>query len=194
MKVQSLLIVYILALLFAPGTVVAENITLTDTKVATEVYSLDVIEKQNQVTSKVFCPCGCGEILIDCHCDTALSVKDDIARRISEGSSPEQVLSYLIALYGTSILVDEDVAKIRKSGEKSGKNLVPLYIAAASIFGIVGYYYGRSRQGGSEYRYEEKVERELKKKTKVSKPKKRSSGHDSTKKKSTKRRGTRKRK
>lgn len=138
------------------GGNVSENITLETGIVA----KLDVVEKLNYVASKVFCPCGCGEILVDCHCDTAISVKDDITRRLSEGATEDQILAYLVSIYGTSILINEDVSKIRKSRGRSG--VLPLYIAGAGIFGILGYYYGKSRSKSNEPDYSRRVEEEIK--------------------------------
>jgi len=151
--------------LLAPGPVagVSDNITLDVGTVA----QLDVLEKLNSVASKVFCPCGCGEILVDCHCDTALSVKEDITQKLSEGATENQVLAYLISLYGSSILVNEDVSRIRKSKDRSG--LIPLYIIGAGIFGILGYYLGRSRSKNDVPDYSRKVEEEIRRRKKTSK-------------------------
>ncbi len=142
---------------------VSDNITLDVGSVA----QLDVLEKLNSVAEKVFCPCGCGEILIDCHCETALSVKDDISQKLSQGATENQVLAYLVSLYGSSILVNEDVSKIRKSKDRSG--LIPLYILGAGIFGILGYYFGRSRSRNDIPDYSRRVEEEIRKKKKSSK-------------------------
>ncbi len=57
------------------------------------------------ITSRVYCPCGCGYILISCDCETALSTIKDIKGMLEGGENPDKILMSLASRYGPSILV-----------------------------------------------------------------------------------------
>jgi len=57
------------------------------------------------ISKSLMCPCGCGQILSGCYCDTATQLKSDIERKISEGETRDQIIADFQADYGDQILV-----------------------------------------------------------------------------------------
>ena len=93
---------------------------------------------QMNVEDMIYCPCGCGEILAKCHCETALNLKGEIKRKLLAGSKPEDLLSEYVKIYGASILVSSKPPKT-----KSNETLY-LYLAGIGVTAVIAYVLGKS--------------------------------------------------
>ncbi|WP_290900751.1 cytochrome c-type biogenesis protein CcmH [Ferroglobus sp.] len=99
------------------------------------------------VEELIYCPCGCGEILANCHCETATEVKKDIQGKILAGSKPEDVLSEYVKIYGANILVrNEEVAR-----SKSDETLY-LYLAGIGVTAAIAYAIGKSSRKSEDWK------------------------------------------
>ena len=61
----------------------------------------------HSLTTKVFCNCGCGDILAECshmECNTRIPLKEEIASSILKGMTDDEILDALEKKYGTNIL------------------------------------------------------------------------------------------
>ncbi len=56
------------------------------------------------VASKVYCVCGCNDILSQCDCDTAKQLTAQITKGLSSGHSEEQIIQDLVRQYGQRVL------------------------------------------------------------------------------------------
>jgi len=111
------------------------------------------------VEEKIYCPCGCGEILANCHCETAVSTRTQIQNRLMAGVPPETIIKDFVTLYGSTILVNEDMEKIKAASKSSSFDMFPLYILGIVAAAFVAYHFGKASS-----RTKKKDEWELQKK------------------------------
>lgn len=58
-----------------------------------------------QITSSVFCPCGCDRMLVsDCNCGTADEIKEFVSGRVNDGAGEEKIIEELKIKYGEQII------------------------------------------------------------------------------------------
>jgi len=60
------------------------------------------------LTTRVFCNCGCGEILSECshpECKTRVPLKQEIAFAVQNGKTDDEILAELEKTYGATILL-----------------------------------------------------------------------------------------
>ncbi len=68
----------------------------------------DDASRLHSLTTKVFCNCGCREILAECshpECTAKSPMKQEIAFAVQNGRMDDEILSNLETKYGTSILL-----------------------------------------------------------------------------------------
>ena len=99
------------------------------------------------VEEKIYCPCGCGEILVNCHCETAVSTRTQIQNRLMAGVSPETIINDFVTLYGSTILVNEDVERIKAVSKSSSFDMFPLYVLGIVAAAFVAYHFGKASSG-----------------------------------------------
>ncbi len=102
------------------------------------------------VEGKIYCPCGCGEILINCHCDTAVQTRSEIGKELLEGKTPEEIINKYVTLYGSSILVNQEKENIKSASKKNPQDMLPFYIIGIAITGFIAYNLGKSKRGGGK--------------------------------------------
>jgi len=64
--------------------------------------------REKSVSSKIFCNCGCGDILAECshvQCQRRSALKQEIAAAIHDGKTDNEILNGMTARYGSTILV-----------------------------------------------------------------------------------------
>ncbi|ADC65513.1 hypothetical protein Ferp_1362 [Ferroglobus placidus DSM 10642] len=111
------------------------------------IYPVSAQIGEKSVEELIYCPCGCGEILANCHCETATEVKKDIQRKILAGSKPEDVLSEYMKIYGASILVkNEEVVKSKKD------ETLYLYLAGIGVTAAIAYAIGKSSRKTEDWK------------------------------------------
>ena len=62
----------------------------------------------NSISKKVFCNCGCGEVLAECahpECKTRVPLKQEIASAVQMGKTDEEILGNMEKKYGATILL-----------------------------------------------------------------------------------------
>ena len=67
----------------------------------------DNTPRLHSLTTKVFCNCGCGDILAECshiECKTRIPLKQEIASSIFTGRTDDEILGALEKKYGPTIL------------------------------------------------------------------------------------------
>ena len=96
------------------------------------------------VEEKIYCPCGCGEILANCHCETAVSARTQIQNRLMAGVPPETIIKDFVTLYGSTILVNEDMEKIKAASKSSSFDMFPLYVLGIVAAAFVAYHFGKA--------------------------------------------------
>ena len=96
------------------------------------------------VEEKIYCPCGCGEILVNCHCETAVSTRTQIQNRLMAGVPPETIVNDFVTLYGSTILVNEDAERIKAASKSSGFDMFPLYVLGIVAAAFVAYHFGKA--------------------------------------------------
>lgn len=102
------------------------------------------------VEEKIYCPCGCGEILVNCHCETAVKERAEISRELMAGKTPEEIIEKYVRLYGSSILVNQEVESIKSASKSKSISMLPLYIVGIAITGIVAYNFGKGAGRGKK--------------------------------------------
>src|SRR5262249_37766821 len=68
----------------------------------------DDAPRLHSLTTKVFCSCGCGEVLSECahpECKTRAPMSEEIAFAVRNGKTDDEILGELENHYGASILV-----------------------------------------------------------------------------------------
>jgi cytochrome c-type biogenesis protein CcmH/NrfF len=113
-------------------------LVLTTAVVAAQQVDSRVVEE------KIYCPCGCGEILVNCHCETAVSTRTQIQNRLMAGVSPETIVDDFVTLYGSTILVNEDMEKIKAASKSSSFDMFPLYVLGIVVAAFVAYHFGKA--------------------------------------------------
>ncbi len=96
------------------------------------------------VEEKIYCPCGCGEILANCHCETAVATRTQIQNRLMAGVPPETIIKDFVTLYGSTILVNEDAERIKAAAKSSNFDIFPLYILGIVAAAFVAYHFGKA--------------------------------------------------
>jgi len=98
---------------------------------------------QQQVEGQLMCYCGCSDLTVRvCSCGTADSIRQEIASRLGNGETPDQVVAAFVAQHGE---------QIRSAPTKSGFDLVAwvtpfLVIAlAGSALVVVVHRWGSRR-------------------------------------------------
>lgn len=67
----------------------------------------DDAPRLHSLTTKVFCNCGCGEILAECshvECKARVPLKQEIASSVLQGKTDDDILGDLEKKYGSTIL------------------------------------------------------------------------------------------
>ncbi len=60
---------------------------------------------QQQIESRLMCYCGCADLTVrTCTCGTAAGMREEIAQRLADAQTPEQVTAAFVARYGEKIL------------------------------------------------------------------------------------------
>ncbi len=108
------------------------------------------------VESRIYCPCGCGEILINCHCDTALKAKKDIETKLLAGKKPEDIVNEYVKMYGPGILVNEELERIKAASKSNNFDAFPLYVVGVLATGFIAYQLGKSARRGDDWKVEKK--------------------------------------
>ena len=88
----------------------------------------DDAPRLHSLATKVFCNCGCGEILSECshpECKTRVPMRQEIAFAVRNGKTDDQILGELENRYGASILV---VPRFR------GFNMLLWLVPLAAVF------------------------------------------------------------
>jgi cytochrome c-type biogenesis protein CcmH/NrfF len=70
--------------------------------------AVDDASRLHSLTTKVFCNCGCREILSECshpECITKVPMKQEIASAVQSGRTDDEILVNLEKKYGAAILV-----------------------------------------------------------------------------------------
>ncbi|NOY11026.1 MAG: hypothetical protein GXO67_02850 [Archaeoglobi archaeon] len=98
-----------------------------------------------EVEEKVYCPCGCGEVLADCQCEDAVRERAKISRMMAEGKTPEEIVEEYARLYGNSAVVRQVESVEEDSRQVS---MLPLYLLGIAVTAAVAYGFGRSGRGG----------------------------------------------
>lgn len=84
-----------------------------------------------EVSGALVCQCGCGgKVVATCGCGEAEKIEADIARRLEQGKTKEQILAAYVAQYGEQVL-----AAPTKTGFNLTAWLMP--IAAVLIGGFI---------------------------------------------------------
>lgn len=71
----------------------------------------DNASRLHLLTTKVFCNCGCGEILSECshpECKTRVPLNHEIASAVRNGRTDDEILGDLEKKYGATILLVPD--------------------------------------------------------------------------------------
>ncbi|AIY91094.1 cytochrome c-type biogenesis protein [Geoglobus acetivorans] len=107
------------------------------------------------VETKIYCPCGCGEILYSCECETAVAAKTEISRELTSGKTPDEIIQKFVNQYGSAILVNAELEAIKSASRNNNVNPLPFYLAAIVITGIIAYQLGsrsknKGRKGGKK--------------------------------------------
>lgn len=64
--------------------------------------------REKSVSSKIFCNCGCGDILAECshvQCQRRSALKQEIAAAVHNRKTDDEILNGMTARYGSTILV-----------------------------------------------------------------------------------------
>lgn len=68
----------------------------------------DNVARAHSLTTKVFCNCGCGEVLSECShpdCKTRGPLKQKISSLVQSGKTDDEILGAMEKEYGSTILV-----------------------------------------------------------------------------------------
>ena len=63
------------------------------------------------ITKELICSCGCGKVAYDCYCDLAAEWKEQILQDITDGKTQQQIIASFVETYGDGVL-----ATPKKSG------------------------------------------------------------------------------
>lgn len=86
------------------------------------------------LSAQFMCPCGCGKVVINCNCGTAIKMQEEIANLLDKGFTPKQIVESYVNQYGESILA----SPIKKGFNWVGY-ILPFVVATISIL-IVIYF------------------------------------------------------
>ena len=106
------------------------------------------------ITSRVYCPCGCGYVLASCDCETAVSTIKNIKGMLESGKTSDQILMNLVSHYGPSILVQNDRQTYSK--KTNGIDTLPLYFIGIGGAAIVAYKLGQRKSNGENWKIRKK--------------------------------------
>jgi len=103
------------------------------------------VSPQHWVEGRLMCYCGCADLTVRvCTCGTADTIRQEIAARLGNGESPDQVVAAFVARHGE---------QIRSAPLKSGFDLVAwvtpfvALILAGTALVVVIRRWGKARQG-----------------------------------------------
>jgi len=124
-------------------------------------YAMAADPKVDDIAKELMCQCGCTMVVATCDCGTAEQMRNEIAAKLGEGQTKDQILAYYVGLYGEKVLA---------APTKQGFNLtawVTPFIAIAAAAGVVvlilGAWVARGRlmQRETEEELEEEVPEEV---------------------------------
>jgi len=118
-------------------------------------YSLKGVEE------RIYCPCGCGNVLAECQCETAVAERAKISRELLSGKTPDEIISEYTAIYGSSILVNQEAESIKKASKETSMNLLPFYVMGLIVTGFVAYRLGKGSRKEESGEKRKKKEWEL---------------------------------
>ena len=75
---------------------------------STASYARDPVA---DITKELICSCGCGKVAYDCYCDLAAEWKEQILQDITDGKTQQQIIASFVETYGDGVL-----ATPKKSG------------------------------------------------------------------------------
>ncbi len=75
---------------------------------STASYARDPVA---DITKELICSCGCGKVAYDCYCDTAAQWKEQILQDVTAGKTQKQIIASFVETYGDGVL-----ATPKKSG------------------------------------------------------------------------------
>jgi len=85
---------------------------------------------QQQVEAQLMCYCGCSDLTVRvCTCGTADTIRREIAERLAQGATAEQVVAAFVAKHGEVM---------RSAPTKEGFNLVA-WVAPFALLAIAGW-------------------------------------------------------
>jgi cytochrome c-type biogenesis protein CcmH/NrfF len=104
------------------------------------------------ITSNIYCPCGCGEVLSSCECETAVATAEEISKKLESGESADEILMDFVKLYGPSILLKSRDQQVEN--KKPEFDALPYYITGAGVTAYIAYFLSRksSEKGKKEYK------------------------------------------
>lgn len=87
------------------------------------------LDPQQQVEGRLMCYCGCSDLTVRvCTCGTADSIRQEIAGRLGNGETPDQIVAAFVAQHGE---------QIRSAPTKSGFDLVA-WVTPFLLLGLAG--------------------------------------------------------
>lgn len=101
-----------------------------------------------EVEGRLMCYCGCSDLTVRvCTCGTADAIRQEIAQRLGNGETPDQVVAAYVSRHG---------AQIRSAPAKAGFELLAwvtpfaaILLAGSALIVIVRRWGGRSMAGGT---------------------------------------------
>jgi|Deesub1362B_J571_1020462.scaffolds.fasta_scaffold00077_52 cytochrome c-type biogenesis protein CcmH/NrfF len=106
------------------------------------------------ITTKIYCPCGCGYVLASCDCETAVATVEDIIKKLESGENPDQILMGLVSLHGPSILVKND--KRTYSERTNNVDMFPFYLIGIGGAVFVAYKLGQKKSDRRNWKVRKK--------------------------------------
>ena len=92
-------------------------------------------ERLRSIAASVRCPTCAGQSVLESDASAAKAVRTDIARRIAEGQSDEEIRAYLVSVYGDRILLTPP-----RSGIGGMVWVLPVVAMVAAAAGLVAAF------------------------------------------------------
>lgn len=100
-----------------------------------------------EITTKIYCPCGCNRVLANCDCETAISTKNSIKEKLNSGHNTSSILKDFEDFYGEQILVESQSGAARKASVGNGGgidlSLIPFLLVGIGVAAFVAYKIGQ---------------------------------------------------